>query len=446
MTSTCFTWMSKAPFDWFLCDPKTGTFRFSSGKGATCSTRCLCLVVAHHRRFGDAWGALEFIFSRVHKVSVKHHVDDFLFVVAVERTASPLLFTMGHVEVPVAGSTERKKVSIPASVPDVAVQAFVEVLTVGADLGVPWSWDKTITPTQSLAHLGIGIDTKSMIVFVPEARLAHTTEVIRAFLRNANDSANQSKEDRRLAQASGNKRRCCTRRQLQSLIGKLAFVCRVFPPGRCFLNRLLTTLRTSRGRRGIPVLPWLAADLEWWLWALPVWKGSSAIPRARFAAFAEEVFGTDACNDGYGGHWRGQYFSEEWTVQHRRAAQRVTRHSMPWMELYAVAAAVALWSENWSGKRVLVKVDCEPVKYWINKGNTTNQETIDLLRSIADHCVKFNFELMAEWVAGQTNVLADALSRLNVSAFLQLSSNSTSSGRVRPPGFTTVISAHGRLC
>jgi len=328
----------------------------------------------------------------------------------------------------VAGSSERKHVSIQPNTPMVAVESFADVMNVGAELGVPWSWEKTKTPTKSLIHLGIGLDTSAMTAFVPSARLSHTMDVIRTFIAEA--------------EAKGG----TTRPVLQSLIGKLSFVCRVFPPGRCFLNRLLSLLRIFGDAPSIPVEPWLLADLHWWQASLPRWKGISAIPRSLFEEFANETFGTDACQDGYGGHWRGSYFSEAWTAEHRKAAQRLSRYSMPWMELYAVAAAVTLWSKQWSGRRVLVKVDCEPVAYWINKGNTTRDQTVDLLRSIADCCVTYKFELAAKWVAGQTNTLADLLSRLHVDRFLQAQPSSSPSGRVKPPGFMTVLSASGRLC
>ena len=372
------------------------------------------------RRVGSA---LEFIFAQLPNISVSHHVDDFLFVVAIKKHAPQITWQQSHVEVPVAGSTERKQVVVDKEVPVVAVQSFVDVLSVGAKLGVPWSWDKNVSPTQMLVHLGVELNTKLMRATVPPRRLQHTMDVIRSFLHN----------------------RFFTTKGLQSLIGKLAFVCRVFPPGRCFLNRLLSTLRVYKDAKRISMVPWLKADLEWWLWALPVWKGISTIPRSKFAAFADEHFGTDACNIGYGAHWNGQFFSAQWSQEHLIEAQRAVKHSMPWMELYAVAAAVTLWSHHWRGRRVIVKVDCEPASYWINKGNTTRQQTVNLLRSIADHCVTFGFELMAVWVEGQTNVLADALSRLNVDLFLQSSSGTKLSGQMKPPGMSTVLSAHGRL-
>lgn len=377
------------------------------------------------RRVGSA---LEYIFSLLPRLTVKHHVDDFLFLVAVDRGKPPALHDAKSVSVAVAGSTERKQIGIQPNTPKVAVDSFVNVLDVGAELGVPWSWEKTKIPTQLLIHLGIGLDTSAMTAFVPPARLSHTLDVIGTFIAEA--------------EAKGG----TTRPVLQSLIGKLSFVCRVFPPGRCFLNRLLSLLRIFGDAPSIPVEAWLLADLYWWQASLPKWKGISAIPRSLFEEFADETFGTDACQDGYGGHWQGSYFSEAWTAEHRQAAQRVLRYSMPWMELYAVAAAVALWSKHWSGKRVLVKVDCEPVAYWINKGNTTRDQTVDLLRSIADCCVTYKFELAAKWVAGQTNTLADLLSRLHVDRFLQALPTSSPSGRVKPPGFMTVLSASGRLC
>ena len=107
---------------------------------------------------------------------------------------------------------------------------------------------------------------------------------------------------------------------------------------------------------------------------------------------------------------------------------------MPFLELFALATGVALWSEGWSRKKILVVTDCEPVKKALNKGTTHSPEIAALLRFVMLQACLYNFEIRATHIAGVDNVWSDRLSRGQIQEFLALSRLSPSSRVTNLPG------------
>ena len=85
---------------------------------------------------------------------------------------------------------------------------------------------QVLGPATILTILGIELDTNLMH---PEEKLEALLEELSQFSRL--DAAHHT----------------CTKRQLLSLIGKLAFACKVIPAGRIFLRRLIDTAYSVDG-------------------------------------------------------------------------------------------------------------------------------------------------------------------------------------------------------
>ena len=91
-------------------------------------------------------------------------------------------------------------------------------------LGVPLALEKTFLPVQVIVFLGLEFDSVAEVVRLPEDKLERCREGISRILKSA--------------QPSSNKKRACTLRELQSILGLLSFACSVIIPGRAFLKRL----------------------------------------------------------------------------------------------------------------------------------------------------------------------------------------------------------------
>jgi hypothetical protein len=99
---------------------------------------------------------------------------------------------------------------------DACLNALLDMLTLCNAVNAPLKPEKVIGPSTLLTLLGIELDTVHMQARLPEEKLAALLEELLHFS---------------LLPESG---RTCSKRQLLSLIGKLAFACKVIPAGRIF--------------------------------------------------------------------------------------------------------------------------------------------------------------------------------------------------------------------
>ena len=113
--------------------------------------------------------------------------------------------------------------------------------------------EKVVAPTTRMEFLGNVVDTIKMTLEVAEYRVEELTNLVCEW-KNMNKF---------------------TLKQLQSLIGKLAFVTNCVRPGRIFLSRLLKVLREFPvAERSLPMQKEMLNDLQWWEHFLPRFDGS----------------------------------------------------------------------------------------------------------------------------------------------------------------------------
>ena len=154
------------------------------------------------------------------------------------------------------------------------------------ELGLEISPEKCFEPSSRMVCLGLIFDTELMIISVPEDKIVKLKEELCTWLSRLTFS----------------------RRQLQSLLGKLSYVTACIQPGRIFMNRLLNVLRffTSRKQR-LPVTMEMRNDILWWLQFLDLYNGVSVIPELYWREDTLS-FSNDACLTGCGGLAFGEYF------------------------------------------------------------------------------------------------------------------------------------------
>ena len=95
-----------------------------------------------------------------------------------------------------------------------------------------------------------------------------------------------------------------SKRELESLIGKLNWACQVIQGGRTFLRRVINAKNTLHRQSDKVLLDCFRKDLEWWTAFLPVFNGTVRFLETR----PVRSLMTDACNSGGGGYFHGDYF------------------------------------------------------------------------------------------------------------------------------------------
>ena len=157
--------------------------------------------------------ALEYIIkSQLNTQYVIHYLDDFLFA------GPPDSHTCGD------------------------IQQGAEVLC--EHLGIQTKPEKRTFPTTCITFLGIELDTVAQIVRVPQDKLSSLLSDLRAF----------------------RPRHKCTKRELLSLIGRLAFAVNLIRADRIFLRRLIDASTTvTHLHHHLRITKPIRADLDWWL-------------------------------------------------------------------------------------------------------------------------------------------------------------------------------------
>ena len=89
-------------------------------------------------------------------------------------------------------------------------------------------------------------------------------------------------------------------------------------------------------------------------------------------------------------------------------------------EMVPIVMAAAIWGSSWRAKSILVQCDNSAVVSIINHGALKNQVAMHLARCLAFITAKFDLHMLASHIKGTDNILADTLSRDNLSLFRSL--------------------------
>ena len=139
--------------------------------------------------------------------------------------------------------------------------------------GLPEAQDKSQPPATSIKWLGITIDSVHGTLSIPQNKLAETLDLIK----------NRSK------------RRSISRKQLQSVLGKVMHIAKCICLARLFMSRLLDELRGPY-RSFININSSMRSDFKWFIEYASTWNGVALFPR--LSPVREIV--VDACLDSIG--------------------------------------------------------------------------------------------------------------------------------------------------
>lgn len=94
--------------------------------------------------------------------------------------------------------------------------------------------------------------------------------------------------------------------------------------------------------------------------------------------------------------------------------------SIAFYELYPIVVASILWGEMWKKQRIIFLCDNSATVAILNKGRSKSPHIMPLMRRLTLIAAKNNFIFSSIHVPGRTNLIADALSRLQISKFRNL--------------------------
>ena len=287
-------------------------------------------------------------------------------------------------------------VGAPAS--QECAEALSTLLGVFERLGLPVAMDKLEGPWSRLTFLGFELDSSTLEIRLPQAKLREIQRLISTWVG----------------------RKSCSRKELESLVGQLGHASRVVAPGKTFMRRLFELLAGVRqAHHHIRLNAAFRSDLLWWATFLDSWNGVAMMQSYSRNQPAHQVW-TDAS-----GHFgcgavcptSGAWLQLPWPQSPPRGALRLQEESILLQELIPIILACAIWGPRWQGSLVVVHCDNMGAVSVVNTGYSKVPQIMHLLRCLFFICAFFYLSVREVHVPGAQNGWADAISRNHLPLF-----------------------------
>ena len=252
--------------------------------------------------------------------------------------------------------------------------AFKSLTRLLEELGVETSEEKMVPPTTRLEFLGITFDTDKMTMEISLEKMQEIKQELDIWLHN--DTA--------------------SRREVESIIGKLQFMAKCVKAGRIFLSRLINWIKQMDRKSKYRIPLEARKDIACWGRMAQEYNGISIIWMHK-EPLIDQVITTDACLTGYGGITRNQYFRERFPPQ-------LKGKNIAYLEILAVMVALRIWGRELRGRYFWIHVDNEAVASVLNTGASRNPLLQNILREIALISAKNEFVIKAKYIAGVDNI------------------------------------------
>ena len=278
---------------------------------------------------------------------------------------------------------------------DRAMESFIQLGWLMEDLGLEESVKKAEPPSQAMTYLGVMFDSSSMVMRVPPEKLSEIKSEIKLWVRKTT----------------------ITRRDLQSLLGKLFWISKVVRHARVFMGRLLQQLRTMAGlgdSSKVKLTEESRKDLAWWGRYLDHFNGVQMIVEEdpflleldQMLDRPFELCAGDATPTACGAFHGTQY----WCRPLPRDLQdpQIPIHLK---EFWAVIVSARLWGNYWSGRCITIFCDNDAVVDTINYKKPKDAALLSLLREFLYIVVTMKFFPVLRKISTTDNHLADFISR-----------------------------------
>ena len=249
-------------------------------------------------------------------------------------------------------------------------------------LGLQESKKKAFPPSTRMPYLGILFDSIEMTKSILPERVKDLDCELDSFIRNKK----------------------CTRRNMESLMGKLFFVSSCVASSRVFTFRLMAFLRSFPDRKvRFPIPAAAKQDAEWWRRFIHEWNGVSLILDESWSNI-DEIVASDASLTAGGAYTDKFYFSEEFS-------ENLADSPIHIKEFLTLLVAVKLWGKSWAKKRIRFHCDNQNVCNSINNQKPKDDALQECLRELIYWESLYSFKIGAVYIETKKNHLADFLSR-----------------------------------
>ena len=267
-----------------------------------------------------------------------------------------------------------------------AEDAYAALGHVMDKVGVEQSHNKNCPPCFQMIFLGVLLCAITMTMQVTGERLAELTTLLKEWLKKSSYS----------------------RKDLESLVGKLNFVCACVRSSRVFMARFLNELRQTPRHGTVKVSDEMCKDVRWWLEFLVIYNGVSVISGQPWSA-PDELLSCDACLQGCGAWSQGEYFHRAFPTAIQKQGLHINA-----LELLTLVVSVRLWRKKLQGKRFVVWCDNMATVTVVTSGRSRDSFMQSCLRELVWWLALMEAEIRVQHIATTENRIADVLSRWDI--------------------------------
>ena len=228
--------------------------------------------------------------------------------------------------------------------------------------------------------MGILVDVEDNILKIPDEKMAEIKSLCKQWAQKIT----------------------ATKRQLQSLLGKLLYIHRCVRLSRHFVNRMLALLRSVHNDHHIRLTDTFKRDIAWFNVFLDGFNGKDydtqprVPPNSRFCG---------CLTIGVGAIWEDNVYAATYPPGFTQNL------SIVHLELINIWVMLNIWGKYWGHKLVKIWCDNEAVVHILTSGKTQDEVLALYARSIWLLLASNDIQTQYSHVQGVKNVYADRLSR-----------------------------------
>ena len=273
---------------------------------------------------------------------------------------------------------------------DTATKQFTATLQTAKHLGIETSEKKCFAPAQNLIILGYEYNTCDQTVSIPSAKVLAILQLITNILTYSRIEF----------------------RAIQSLVGKLRWLCSIFPIGAAFVRRLEALIDfTKPGHFKTRLNTAARQDLFWWHDILSQ-NNRLTRPLKHFLTSPEDAtqfIYSDASTTGLG----AIIYPQQRVFSSINTCDIPSSHDIMWREMFAVILAAYTWKNYIKSQWTIFYCDNEAVVHMLIKrcAPQSRKDLQQLIRIFCFLCDATPFHFWIQHIPGDRNTIADSLSR-----------------------------------
>ena len=257
------------------------------------------------------------------------------------------------------------------------------VISLLRKLGFHINWKKVTDPSTKIVFLGIEIDSVNMCLWLPNDKLHQIRDELLQFQTRTRAS----------------------KKQLQSLAGKLNFCAGVVFGGRVFLRRIIDSINLLKAdNHKMKLTAGIRADVSWWQSFMSTFNGKSMLLDTQHI---QSTF-TNSCTHAAGGTYDGDWFYINWELDW----PLVSHLHINSKEILAAFLAVCSWTPCWRNKCIFIHSDNVTAVSAVNRETSRNPFIMACLRQLFWLSATYSFHVSARFLPGLSSTVADDISRL----------------------------------